>query len=346
MKLTAWHFDLPLSHPFTISRETIDHQPTVIVELKQDGLAGYGEATTNAYYGVTVDSLTRAIADVRPVVEAFDLAAHAPAELWDQLAKRLAGAPFALCAIDLAAHDLWGKLHGEPVYRLWQLDPSKIPLSNYTIGIDTPERMVEKLQEFADWPLFKIKLGTPYDREIIRRLRAVTDAPFRVDANAGWKAEDVREMAAFLKGHGVEFIEQPLPPDCWQAMKELRRTSPLPLVADESCREESDVACCDGFFHGINIKLVKCGGLTPARRMIEQARMRGLSVMVGCMTESTVGISAIAQLLPLLDAVDMDGAVLLAEDIAEGVRVVGGRCHYPDRPGCGVELVASGRRLL
>ncbi len=345
MKMHLWHYDLPLRHPFTISRESITEQPTLIVELEEDGKHGFGEATTNAYYGVTIESMAAAIERCRPQIEGFDWSEGTPESLWDALAPTLGRCPFAQCAVDQAAHDLWGKLLEKPVYELWGLGTDQVPVSNYTIGIDTVDVMIDKLREFADWPVFKIKLGTDRDREIIEALRKETEARFRVDANCGWCAEDVVDLAHFLADHGVEFIEQPLPADAWEPMKSIYRESPLPLIADESCREEPDVACCNGFFHGINIKLVKCGGLTPARRMIDAARQRQMRVMVGCMTESTVGISAIAQLLPLLDDVDMDGAVLLAEDIADGVVVDRGRCRYPDRPGCGVELTRSGRRV-
>jgi L-alanine-DL-glutamate epimerase-like enolase superfamily enzyme len=332
-------FDLPLRHTFRISREAMDVQPTLIVELERNGQRGYGEATSNAYYGFTIERMQADLLALQA-----DLAAHErsePAELWSWAQPRLKDDPFALCALDQAAHDLWGKLRGEPVWKLWGLSIDRVPLSNYTIGIDTPEVMEAKLREFADWPIFKIKLGTPRDLEIVRHLRSVTSAIFRVDANCGWTAEETIRNSAALKELGVEFIEQPLPDAARGQMPAVRQASSLPIIADESCITEADVISCAGQFDGINIKLVKCGGLTPARRMIEQARKLGLKVMVGCMTESTVGISAIAQLLPLLDYVDMDGAALLAKDIASGVRLERGRCLYPKLPGHGVQLFAG-----
>lgn len=337
MKLRLHAFDLPLRHTFTISRESIDVQPTLIVELEQDGQRGYGEATANQYYGFTIEAMLTAIRAIRPALEQVEW--NEPAELWSQLQPLLSDNPFALCAIDQAAHDLWGKLRGQPVYKLWGLTLDRLPPSNYTIGIDTPERMVAKLEEMPGWPVYKIKLGTNHDLEIVRHLREHTAATFRVDANCGWSAEQTLEYAPQLKELGVEFIEQPLPADRWDDMRRIVRQSPLPIIADESCIVEADVARCAGAFHGINIKLVKCGGLTPARRMIARARELGLKVMVGCMTESTVGISAIAQLLPLLDYVDMDGAVLLAKDIATGVRVDRGLCRWPAENGTGVRLL-------
>jgi L-alanine-DL-glutamate epimerase-like enolase superfamily enzyme len=248
-------------------------------------------------------------------------------------------ANFALNALDLAIHDLWGKLQGAPVYKLWGLSTDRIPDSDYTLGIDTTEKMIAKMNEMPGWPIYKIKLGTPDDLTIVRALRKHTDALFRVDANCGWTAEQTIEFAPVLKDLGVEFIEQPLPPEDVDGAKRAFEGSILPLIADENCIIESDVERCAGRFDGINIKLTKCGGLAAARRMVSRARQLGLQVMAGCMTESTVGISAIAQLLPLLDYVDMDGAVLIAKDIATGVRLDRGKCIYPNENGSGVRLI-------
>lgn len=341
MKLQLHAFELPLRHVFTISRESTRVQPTLIVELIEHGFHGFGEATTNDYYGYTLDNMAAALEAARADIESeADLD---PTQLWRRLQGRLGTNPFAQCALDQAAHDLWGKILGEPVYRLWGLDPRAAPVSDYTIGIDTIDVMVDKMREFPDWPIYKIKLGTRNDLDIVRELRRYTNAVFRVDANCAWTVDETIRNSRELKRLNVEFIEQPMAADRWEEMKRVRQESALPVIADESCIVESDVRRCDGHFHGINIKLCKCGGLTAARRMIQQARQLGLEVMVGCMTESTVGISAIAQLLPLLDYVDMDGAVLLAEDIATGVRVEQGRCVYPAVNGTGVELTQSGR---
>jgi L-alanine-DL-glutamate epimerase-like enolase superfamily enzyme len=336
MQLKLHSFDLRLRHQFTISRESYNVQPTLIVELAEDGLSGYGEATTNPYYGVTIENMSAALEQVRPLIERWP--GDDPAAFWDALEPSLREHRFAQCALDQAAHDLWGKRLGQPVYRLWGLTADRLPVTNYTIGIDTLEMMVAKMQEFPGWPVYKIKLGTPHDLEIIRHLRKHTDAVFRVDANCGWTAEETLHKARELQRWNVEFIEQPLPAGQWSEMRRVRAECPLPLIADESCLVAEDVDRCHGCFHGVNIKLVKCGGLTPARRMIARARELGLKAMVGCMTESSVGISAIAQLLPLLDYVDMDGALLLAEDIAAGVTIERGVCRYADEHGCGVRL--------
>ena len=336
MELTLHTFDLPCRHPFTTSHGTTTVQRTLVVELSQDGRAGYGEATQSAYYGPTVETMAAALEQARPQIEAFTL--DEPTDFWEALRRGFEQSTFAQCALDCAAHDLWGKLQEAPVWRLWGLDLEACPASDYTIGLDTLEVMIAKLREFRDWPIYKIKLGTADDVRIVQSLREHTDAVFRVDANCAWAADETIRNAEDLKPLGVEFIEQPLKADDRRGMEAAYRHSVLPIIADESCLVEDDVEQCAERFHGINVKLVKCGGLTPARRMIERARQLGLKVMVGCFTESSVGISAVAQLLPLVDYADIDGAVLLAEDVATGVTLDRGRVIYPSESGCGVQL--------
>lgn len=338
MELSIHEYNLPLRYEFRIARGATIVQQTLIVELRDRRQVGYGEATTNEYYGMSFERMDAALERIRPLLANYELTD--PTDLWAKAAAQIADCPFALCALDQAAHDLWGKLRGQPVYRLWGLEPVGPP-SNFTIGIDSIEGMVAKLEEMPGWPVYKIKLGTKEDIEIVRALRQYTDARFRVDANCGWGVEETIRNSQELAKLNVEFIEQPLPAAEWDGARRVYEGSALPIVADESCIVEADVDKCRGHFHGINIKLTKCGGLTPARRMISRARELGMKVMVGCMTESTVGISAIAQLLPLLDYVDMDGATLLARDIATGVRVDRGRCFYPQVNGNGVELIAT-----
>jgi L-alanine-DL-glutamate epimerase-like enolase superfamily enzyme len=227
---------------------------------------------------------------------------------------------------------------GKPVYEILGLNPADAPVSNYTIGIDTVDVMVAKMQA-QPWPIYKIKLGTHHDLGIVRELRRHTEARFRVDANCGWTAEQTIRYSEELSKLGVEFIEQPLKADDWEGMKEVFAHSRLPVIADESCITEVDVARCKGYFHGINIKLTKCGGPTAALRMIVQARQWGMKVMMGCMTESSVGISAIAHLAPLLDYVDMDGALLIKNDLAEGAKATPQGVAYTNRNGNGVQML-------
>ena len=336
MQIALKKYTLQLAHTFTISRESRDEQDTLVVCLSLDGKTGYGEATSNPYYKITIEGMMAEIEAVRDQIEAYDF--DTPENFYEHL-ESLNLHKFTLCALDLAANDLYGKLKGKPLYEIWGTNTDKYPITNYTIGIDTIEKMVAKLQE-KPWPLYKIKLGTPDDVAIIRELRKHTDSIFRIDANTAWTAEETIKNAPLLKELGVEFLEQPLKADDWKGMALVKEQSVLPVIADESCIIESDVEQCGPYFHGINIKLTKCGGLTPARRMIKRGRELGLQLMVGCMTESTVGISAIAQLLPQLDYVDMDGAMLLKGDIATGVEILGnGKVIFPKLNGSGIELL-------
>lgn len=339
MKLHIRTYDLPLASTFRITHESRDSQPTVIVGLEdEEGRIGWGEATAIPYYGQSTEKLVRNLETQRQEIENTPL--EDPESFWKAMHRLFPNETFELCALDIAAHDLYGKQQGKPLYQLWDLDISQRPMTNYTIGMGPVAEMQAKIQAWP-WPLYKIKLGTDHDLEIIRALREVTDAPFRVDANTGWTAGQCINLAPQLKELGVEFIEQPLPAEAWEDQKRVYRESVLPIMADESCQTEADVDRCAGHFHGINIKLVKCGGLTPARRMIRRARELDLRVMVGCMTESSVGISAIAHLLPLLDYVDMDGALLLRKDIATGVSIEEGRVYYAEAPGTGAALLAE-----
>jgi L-alanine-DL-glutamate epimerase-like enolase superfamily enzyme len=245
--------------------------------------------------------------------------------------------PFLVCALDIAAWDLYGKFKGKPLKELWKREPVYQPVTDYTIGIDTIDSMVEKLKE-KPHPIYKIKLGTDKDVEIIEALRKHTDAVFRIDANAAWKAEEALEKIKVFKDLGVEFIEQPLAKDDWDGMKFLFGHSPLPLMADESCVSEHDIEKCTNHFHGINIKLTKCSGITPALRMIDHARKLGLKVMVGSMNESTIGSAAIAHLIPLADYIDADGPLLLEEDLATGLTYQdNGHIQTSGLPGLGIQ---------
>ncbi|MDN3491468.1 dipeptide epimerase [Winogradskyella bathintestinalis] len=336
MKMILRTFDLQLKHTFTISRESHNQQPSLIVELKADGHSGFGEATSNPYYNISVENMVSDLEAIREIIESLD---HLTPELfWTTVQPHLKHNMFALCALDLAFHDLYATRKGKKLYELWNYDISKNPLTDYTIGLDTIEKMVEKMQEMP-WPIYKIKLGTKNDLDIIKELRSHSDAVFRVDANCGWEVEETIKNSHDLKALGVEFIEQPLKADHWEGHMKVYQNSVLPIVADESCQIESDVEKCYGHFHGVNVKLTKCGGLTPARRMLNKAKDLGMKTMVGCMTESTVGISAIAHLLPLLDYVDMDGALLLANDIAKGVSISNGKTTYSNELGTGVSLI-------
>ncbi len=337
MKLILHQFELQLRHTFTITHESRDVQPTLIVELSDGQYSGYGEATETSFYGITMDKMIAQLEAVRDKIEQYNL--HNPEDFWQEMSIHLLDShPFALCALDCAAWDLWAKKKQMPLYKAWGLDISNNPITDYTIGIDSVDKMLEKMQELP-FPLYKIKLGTDNDLQIVQTLRRHSKALFRVDANTAWTAPQTLAYAKEMAHLGVEFIEQPLKADDWKGMEWLYKESVLPIIADESCILEGDVERCAGYFHGVNIKLMKCGGLTPARRMINKARALGLKVMVGCMTESTVGCSAIAQLLPLLDYVDMDGPLLVHDTIATGIQIEYGRIIYSNENGVGASLL-------
>ncbi|MEC8554577.1 MAG: dipeptide epimerase [Planctomycetota bacterium] len=338
MKVECLKFDLPLRDPFTIARGTVTVQPTLIVRVERDGLVGFGEATTNDFYGITLESMEAALDRVRGKLENCEL--ENPAVVWKELDEDLRDCRFAQCALDCAVWDLYAKQLGLPLWKLWGFEASDPrPPTCFTIGLDSPEEMVRKLHDRPGWPVYKIKLDASGGLDLVQELRKHTDAKFRVDANCSWKPEQVRTLAAELAAQNVELIEQPLEHLEYDAMREFKGNCALPLMADESCQVESDVDRCIPSFDAINIKLVKCGGLTPARRMIARAKQRGLQVMVGCMTESSIGISAGVHLLPLLDYADLDGALLLEKDIARGLSWEQGVCDLPNAPGLGVELV-------
>jgi L-alanine-DL-glutamate epimerase-like enolase superfamily enzyme len=336
MKVSYQTFNLKFKHPFGISKGTKTHQPSIVVELEHMGIKGYGEAPAIAYYNITVEKMAQHLEFKKAMVEKF--AFTDPERFWHYCHHLFPNNPFLVCALDMAGWDIWGKMRGRKLQEFWQPATPKNPVTDYTIGIDTIEKMVEKMQE-KRWPIYKIKLGTEHDIAIIEALRKHTDAVFRIDANAAWTAQEALEKIKAFHDLGVEFIEQPLAKDDWEGMKMLHDKSPLPLMADESCVFEQDVEKCVNHFHGINIKLTKCSGITPALRMITRARELDLKVMVGSMNESTLGSAAIAHLMPLIDFVDVDGPLLLEEDIATGlVYKDDGTVLTSSAPGLGIEF--------
>ena len=335
MNLKYKSSNLAFSHPFTISKGTKTHQPALLVELEFFGIKGYGEAPAISYYDVTVEGMIETIESKKRMIQQFSYSN--PDRYWHYLHHLLPGQPFLICALDMASWDIYGKIKGKQLHQLWNLDISNNPVTDFTIGIDSEEKMIAKMKE-TPWPVYKIKLGTDNDISLITALRKHTDSLFRIDANAAWKAEEALEKINAFKDLGVEFIEQPLAKDDWEGMKFLYEKSPLPLFADESCVSEHDVEKCHGYFHGINIKLTKCSGITPALRMIEKARQLGMKVMMGSMNEGSIGTAAVAQMLPLLDYVDMDGPLLLSEDNGKGVSFDFGKIIYNEGNGLGIQV--------
>jgi len=335
MKVSYKTYNLPFKHPFTISKGTKTHQPTLVVELEFMGFKGYGEAPAISYYNIPVEKMVADLESKRIFLEKYTFID--PERYWHYLHHLFPGNSFLVCALDMAGWDMFGKMKRKPLYQLWNLDIAKSPVTDFTIGIDSIEKMLEKMKE-KPWPIYKIKVGVDNDIEMVTALRQHTDAIFRVDANAGWTTEQALQKIPVMKELGVEMVEQPLAKDNWEGMQVLFEQSPLPLYADEACVFEADVEKCYRHFHGINIKLTKCSGITPARRMISRAKELQMEVMVGCMNESSVGAAAIAQLAPLLDKVDMDGPLLLSEDIAAGVGFEFGKIIYTDKAGLGITI--------
>ncbi len=338
MKCSYRSFNLPFIHPFTISKGTKTHQPSLVVVLEHMGVKGYGESPAISYYNITVEKMVEDLERKKIFVEKF--AFTDPERYWHYLHHLIPSNPFLVCALDIAAWDLFGKLRKQSLSSLWGYKMDNIPFTDYTIGIDTIDKMIDKIKE-KPWPIYKIKVGVPGDLEMISALRQHSDAVFRVDANAGWTLEEAMEKIPVLKELGVELVEQPLAKDNWEGMKALYEQSPLPLFADESCVFEQDVEKCKDHFHGINIKLTKCSGITPALRMIKRARELELKIMIGCMNESTIGSAAIAHLAPMSDYIDMDGPLLLAEDIALGLTFDYGKVVVSRKPGLGIDFIGK-----
>lgn len=337
MKLSYRELNIPFEYPFTISHgRTKTHQPSLLVALELGPFTGFGEAPAIVYYNTTLAQMIADLESKRNLIEKFALID--PERYWHYLHHLFPDNPFLVCALDMAAWDLFGKMKNKPLFELWETEWENIPVTDYTIGIDTIEKMVAKMQA-KPWPIYKIKLGTEEDIAIVETLRKHTDAVFRIDANAGWTTEEALHKIPQLAALGVEFIEQPLAKDNWEGMKILFERSKLPLFADESCVFEQDVEKCHDHFHGINIKLTKCSGITPAIRMIQKARLLDMQVMMGSMNESSIGSAAIANFLPQLDHVDMDGPLLLAEDVAKGISYNFGKIQLCGKPGLGIVLV-------
>ena len=339
MKLSYERVVVHTASPFVIARGGASEYTRVRVRLVDaDGVEGMGEAAPSTFYGETADTVVAALEALRATIEAAG--AGALDDLEASLLRALRGNAAARAAVSAAAHDIEGKRLGVPLYRLWGLRPDAAPPSSFTIAIaPTEAELVERVERAAAYPILKVKLGTDHDDEIVRAVRgAAPNKTLRVDANAAWTPKHALAMIERLARHGVEFVEQPVAADDIEGLRFVRERSALPIVADESCVTAADIPRLAGAVDGINIKLAKCGGLLEARRMIATARAHGLRVMMGCMIETSLGITAAAHLAPLLDYADLDGAALLADDPHEGATLVAGAIAIPEAPGLGVRL--------
>ena len=340
MQLRFFPYELKLKHVFTVATYSRSTTPDVQVELEYDGLVGYGEASMPPYLQKELGTVESVMAFLRKVQEGigrFD----DPFQLEDILAYidgLSEGNAAAKAAVDIALHDLVGKLLQAPWYRIWGLDKAKAPSTTFTIGIDTPEVVRQKTKECADqFNILKVKLGSDHDKQLIETIRSVTQLPIAVDANQGWNdRQQALDMIHWLKEQGIVMVEQPMPKERLDDIAWITQHSPLPIFADESVQRLKDIPALKGAFSGINIKLMKCTGMREAWKMVTLARALDMKVMVGCMTETSCAISAAAQFSPAVDFADLDGSLLIANDRFKGMEVVKGKITLPDRPGIGV----------
>ncbi len=335
MHLSFFPYELQLQHTFTVASYSRTTTPDVQVEIEYDGYVGYGEASMPPYLGHTVESVCAFLQKVN--LEQFS----DPFQMEDILTYvdgLSEGDAPAKAAIDIALHDLVGKLIGQPWWRLWGLDAAKAPSTTFTIGIDTPEVVREKTLECADrFNILKVKVGLDSDEEMIRTIRSVTDLPLAVDANQGWQdRQKALDEIFWLKEQGVVMVEQPMSVDRLDDIAWITERSPLPIFADESIQRLRDIPAIKGAFTGINIKLMKCTGMREAWKMLNYGRAEGMRVMIGCMTETSCACTAAAQLSPAVDFADLDGNLLISNDRFEGMIVRDGRMILPDRPGLGL----------
>ena len=335
MHLSFFPYELQLQHTFTVASYSRTTTPDVQVEIEYDGYVGYGEASMPPYLGHTVESVCAFLQKVN--LEQFS----DPFQLEDILAYvdgLSEGDAPAKAAVDIALHDLVGKLIGQPWWRLWGLDAAKAPSTTFTIGIDTPEIVREKTLECADrFNILKVKVGLDSDEEMIRTIRSVTNLPLAVDANQGWTdRQKALDEIFWLKEQGVVMVEQPMAIDRLDDIAWITEHSPLPIFADESIQRLRDIPAIKGAFNGINIKLMKCTGMREAWKMLNYGRTEGMRVMIGCMTETSCACTAAAQLSPAVDFADLDGNLLISNDRFEGMTVRDGRMVLPDRPGLGL----------
>jgi L-alanine-DL-glutamate epimerase-like enolase superfamily enzyme len=326
--------ELRTKHPFVIARGGQSEHRTVWVRLiDREGHEGWGEAAPSRFYGETAETVVAALQVYGSLLPDDPFNLEDAERRWE---TSLRGNAAARAALSAALHDLVGKRLGIPLYRLWGLDPCMAPKSTFTIGLDSPDRIKAKVLEAEPFPILKVKLGTDQDLAILRAIRDATDKEIRVDANCGWTVKRALRMLPILDEFGVTVLEQPLQPHDHDGLAVISAQADIPVIADESCLTAVDIPPLVGKVDGINIKLAKCGGLREALRMIAVARAHGLSVMVGCMIESSLAITAAAHVTPLVDIVDLDGAALLADDPFVGARIDGGQVTLPSAPGLGV----------
>jgi len=339
MKLSFRPYELQLRHTFTVAGNSRDTTPVVLTEINYEGYIGYGEASMPPYLGESQESVIKFLnkVNLEQFKDPFMLD-----DILDYVDSIDEENRAAKACVDIALHDLIGKLVNQPLYKLWGINPGNTPMTSFTIGIDTPEVVKLKTEEASRFKVLKVKLGGGNDKEMISTVRSVTNVPIYVDVNQGWKdKQEALDMVHWLKEQGIEFVEQPLPKEAVDDMAWLTEHSPLPIIADEAFQRLGDVALFKGVYSGINIKLMKSTGLREAQKMITVARALDMKVMIGCMTETSCAVSAASQLSPLVDWADLDGNLLISNDIYEGMQVVDGKVTLNDLPGIGIKKLSS-----
>jgi L-alanine-DL-glutamate epimerase-like enolase superfamily enzyme len=336
MRLSYQSRTLHLLHPFILSGSRIDTKDVIIVRIEHDGITGLGESSPSRYYGEPPESALNCLSEAQEQFKNYDDPFQIE-EIARILAERFPNNPSARSGVDMALHDWIGKKLNQPLYQYFGLGKNKTPRTSFTIGIDELNIMEKKIREAEAYPILKIKLGVgEKDFEIVKTIRKATDKILRVDVNEGWTRDEAAEKIEWLAKQGVELIEQPLPKENLDGMAWLKPRSPLPLFADENVRTGEDIPQLKDCFHGVNIKLDKCGGLMEARRMIGIAREYGLKTMLGCMIQTAVGITAAAHLSPLVDFADLDGHLLIRDEPFTGIAITNGKIILNERPGIGI----------
>lgn len=338
MTLRFEPYTLQLRHAFTLATSSRTTTPVVLTEIDYEGITGFGEASMPPYLGESHESVLKFLSgvDLTQFADPFLIE-----DILEYVDKLMPGNYAAKASVDIALHDLVGKLTGQPCYRLFGLNPADTPLTSFTIGLDTPEVVKQKVEEASPYKVLKVKLGRDNDREMIEVITSMTDKPLCVDVNQGWKDRNYAlEMAHWLKEKGIIFLEQPMPKEMCDDLAWLTMNSPIPIIGDEAIQNSGDIVKYRDVYSGINIKLMKCGGLNAARKMFDMARAFGMKTMIGCMTETSCAISAAAQLSPLTDWCDLDGNLLISNDIFDGVKIIEGKVTLSDRPGIGAEKIS------
>ena len=339
LKISFVPHELMLKHTFTLANSSRKTTPDVLTRIEFDGIVGYGEASMPPYLGESIESVSKFLSSLNlaQFKDPFRLE-----EILSYVDSVLPGNCAAKASVDIALHDLLGKIMGQPWYKIWGFNPETTPNTSFTIGIDTPEVVRQKVAEAAPYKILKVKLGMATDREMVETIRSSTDKPLCVDVNQGWKdKEKALETIHWLKEKGVVFVEQPMPKTSVDDIAWLTEHSPLPIIGDESVQRLPDVIKAKGVYNGINIKLMKCTGIREAHQMLTLAKSLGMKVMIGCMTETSCAISAAAQLSSKCDWADLDGNLLISNDPYSGVQVVDGKITLQNKPGIGLELTDS-----